>query len=165
MAASAPQTPVRSSQPAQDVLDDALRKRASLHDTSKTLVRALESAYPGREEAWMVRVDECLRDLRDRIRDHIDSTEGADGIHLEVITAQPRLANQVRRLVADHEVLRDRIDACCAMAERGIADPDPALVKAVRDDATHVVALLQRHRQRSSDLIYEAYATDIGVGD
>jgi len=147
------------------VLDDALRRRAELHETAKSLVRALEDPSPGREDVWLSHVDDHLQRLRLDIEEHVETTEGPDGIHAEILLAQPRLANKVRRLVADHEILRDRINAVAALSERSIQQHDRALVMAVRDEATLVVGLLARHRQRSSDLVYEAYATDIGGDD
>jgi hypothetical protein len=110
----------------------------------------------------MVRVLGRIDDVRSDIVEHIDNTEAPDGLYDEIRTAQPRLTHQVKRLIADHEVLRDRIDACYALADRAGTEPDPVIVKAVRDDATLILGLLQRHRQRGSDLIFEAYETDIG---
>lgn len=151
--------------PAPHVLDAALKRRAELRESSRHLVRALESASPGREAEWLKRVAECLEEFREDIVEHIESTEAPDGLYDEVRAAQPRLENQVKRLIADHEVLRDRVDACYALATRAAGEPDPIIVKAVRDDGTQVVSLLQRHRQRGSDLIFEAYETDIGGAD
>jgi len=144
------------------VLGAALKRRAELHETAKALTRSLEEPSPGRERAWLAQVNEHLQRLRLDIEEHVDTTEGPDGIHAEIMLAQPRLANKVRRLVADHEILRDRINAVAALSERSIEMNDRALVMVVRDEATLVVGLLARHRQRSSDLVYEAYATDIG---
>lgn len=144
------------------VLGAALKRRAELHETARALTRSLEEPSPGRERPWLTQVNDHLQRLRLDIEEHVETTEGPDGIHEEIMTAQPRLANKVRRLVADHEILRDRINAVAALSERSIEMNDRALVMAVRDEATLVVGLLARHRQRSSDLVYEAYATDIG---
>jgi hypothetical protein len=147
------------------VLDDALRRRAELYDTAQALVRALEVPSPGREDVWLDRVNGHLQLLRAEIEEHVETTEGPDGIHAEIVLAQPRLANKVRRLAADHEILRDRINAVAALSARSVEQHDRAMVMAVRDESTLVVGLLVRHRQRSSDLVYEAYQTDIGGDD
>jgi len=151
--------------PAPHVLDAALKRRAELRESSRDLVRALEAASPGREGAWMQRVVVCLDAFREDITEHIESTEATDGLYDEVRAAQPRLTHQVKRLVDDHQVLRERVDAVCALAAQAGNDPDPEVVRAVRDRGTEVVGLLQRHRQRGSDLIFEAYETDIGGAD
>jgi hypothetical protein len=147
------------------VLDAALKRREELRESSRDLVRALEAASPGREGDWMARVLPCLGEFREDIVEHISSTEAPDGLYDEIRAAQPRLTRQVDRLVTDHEVLRERIDACFALATDAPSDPSAELVKQVRDDATQIVSLLQRHRQRGSDLIFEAYETDIGGAD
>ena len=146
-------------------LDTALKRRAELRETSRELVRALEAASPGREGEWMTRVAARLADLREDILEHIVTTEAVDGLYDEIRADQPRLQRQVNRLIADHEVLRDRVEACHALATRDGGAPDPIIVKAVRDEATALMALMQRHRQRGSDLIFEAYETDIGGAD
>src|SRR6478735_6156123 len=102
--------------PSPHLLDAALKRRAELRESSRDLVRALEAASPGRETEWMTRVVGCLGEFRADIAEHIESTEAVDGLYDEVQAAQPRLANQVRRLVADHVVLRERVDACFALA-------------------------------------------------
>ena len=146
-------------------LDTALRRRAELRETTRELTRALEAASPGREGEWMTRVAARLADLREDIVEHIVNTEAPDGLYDEIRAAQPRLQRQVNRLIADHEVLRDRVEACHALAIRDCGEPDPVIVKAVRDEATALMSVLQRHRQRGSDLIFEAYETDIGGAD
>jgi hypothetical protein len=147
------------------ILDHALRRRAELHDSTKALIRALEAPSPGREGAWLHRVNECLESLREDFDEHITTTEASDGIHAEVLHVQPRLAYRVRRLVDDHMQIRDRIAAVAALSSRGAAEGDRTIVVHVRDEGTQLAALIGRHRQRSADLIYEAYNTDIGIGD
>src|SRR6478609_5342343 len=154
--------PTAPREPAPAALDAAIKRRAELGVTIRELTKALEAPAVGREAAWMERVVPRLEALQSDIDEHIERTEADDGLYDEIRLAQPRLSNQVRRLIADHEVLRDRIAACLALATHSSGTPDPSIVKAVRDDATHIVSLLQRHRQRGSDLIFEAYETDIG---
>jgi hypothetical protein len=148
--------------PSPHLLDAALKRRAELRESSRTLVRALEAASPGREAEWMGRVLACLDEFREDITEHIESTEAADGLYDEVRAAQPRLTHQVGRLVAEHVVLRERVDAVHALAANAGPSPTADVVTSVRNDATALVSLLQRHRQHGSDLIFEAYETDIG---
>jgi hypothetical protein len=147
------------------ILDAALRRRAELYDSTKALVRALESASPGRETNWLHRVHDALQTLRTDFIDHVATTEAPDGVHAEMLHVQPRLANRVRRLCDDHAIISDRIEAVVALSSRGAAEGDRTLVMTVRDEATQLVALITRHRQRSADLVYEAYNTDIGIGE
>lgn len=150
--------------PSPHVLDAALKRRAELWDTVRDLNRTLASPSPGREAVWTSNVSAALEELRKDIVEHVETTEATDGIYDEIRAAAPRLINQVDRLIKDHEVMQARIDACCALAAEAAQDP-ATMVKVVRDDATEVVALLQRHRQRGSDLVFEAFETDIGGGE
>ena len=154
--------PTAPRSPSPHLLDAALKRRAEVHETVRTLVRSLESATPGRESEWMSRVAGCLAKLREDVAEHIERTEAPGGLYDEIRTVQPRLTNQVQRLVTDHEAMRERVEACYALASASLDSPDPEVVRTVRDEATAVVGLLQRHRQRGSDLIFEAYETDIG---
>lgn len=159
--------PASSDSPLDDngsILDAALRRRAELHDSTKALVRALESASPGREHAWLRRVLDCLNTLRADFTEHVEVNEAPEGIHAEMLHVQPRLASRVRKLADDHVVISDRLDAALALASQGSTDPNEQIAE-VRDAGTQVVALITRHRQRSSDLVYEAYNTDIGIGE
>ena len=62
-------------------------------------------------------------------------------------------------LTREHEVVKDQIDALISAA----GAPDGAgNVDEVRERGTALVARLLRHRQRGSDLIFEAYEADIG---
>src|SRR6478735_11795874 len=131
--------------PSPHLLDAALKRRAELRESSRNLVRALEAASPGREAEWMSRVLGCLDEFREDIAEHIESTEATDGLYDEVRAAQPRLTNKVKRLVAEHEVLRERVDSVHSLASGAGASPDADVVKAVRDDGTALVSLLQRH--------------------
>jgi hypothetical protein len=159
--------PASSDSPLDDhgsILDAALRRRAELHDSTKALVRALESASPGREQAWLQRVSDCLNVLRTDFTEHVDLNEAPDGIHAEMLHVQPRLASRVRKLADDHLVISDRIDAALALVAVTATDVREQVAE-VRDACTQVVASITRHRQRSSDLVYEAYNTDIGIGE
>jgi hypothetical protein len=160
--------PAPSDSPLDDngsILDAALRRRAELHDSTKSLIRALEAASPGREQGWLQRVSDALAVLREDFTEHVEMNEASDGIHAEMLHVQPRLASRVRRLAEDHVVISDRIDAAMALVSREESVDTRTQVAEVRDACTQVVALITRHRQRSSDLVYEAYNTDIGIGE
>jgi hypothetical protein len=147
------------------ILDSALRRRAELYDSVKAVIRALEAASPGRESEWLRRVQQALDHLRDEFHEHVETTESPEGVHAQMLHDQPRLAARIRRLSDEHVIISDRVDAVTALA----AGDDPAdvgeRISRIRDAATEVVAMITRHRQRSADVVYEAYNTDIGLGE
>jgi hypothetical protein len=96
---------------------------------------------------------------------HIGVTEGPEGLFQEVRGAAPRLANGVEHLRGDHQRIRrqmaDLLEAVRAVVDSG----DGERARLVRSDLVLLLADLTRHRQLGADLVYEAYAVDIGVGD
>jgi hypothetical protein len=73
------------------------------------------------------------------------------------VTDAPRLAGTVDGLVADHASLETAMARLAEAAARVSADVD-----LLHERAVAVLSELVRHRQRDSDLVYEAYSTDIG---
>jgi hypothetical protein len=77
--------------------------RAELRESLSALEKALAGPSPGRVEAWAERVRvAALVELSADLREHVELTEGPEGLHREVLTAVPRLAGAVRRLVDEH---------------------------------------------------------------
>lgn len=148
-----------------DVLDSALCRRVELQASAKAFAQALAEPHWGNEGVWLDAVNVALRALRQDIEEHIAVTESSAGLHKEIITAQPRLANKVQHLGADHEVLMDRTSSMIIMSDRSFNAPTEQGIAALRDEAHLIIELLARHRQRSADLLYEAYTFEIGDGD
>jgi hypothetical protein len=133
----------------------ARRQRAELLQSIQGLEQAV--AAPAREPGWRERVGRRLATLRDRLTEHIVITEGPDGLYAELLADAPRLTRPVAGLTADHGHLLVRVDSLA----RRLHQPD-CRVEAIRDGAGELLSRLSRHRQRGADLVYEAYATDIG---
>ncbi len=134
-------------------LELALRHRAELSAVIRELRRAI--AGPAHDLAWRVEVTQRLAALRTAFAEHIEVTEGTDGLYAELLEHAPRLASGVRVLLRQHVVLRQAINALCLRIPG--AAPDE-----VRDWTEDLLRDLGRHRQRGADLVYEAYDTDIG---
>ena len=101
----------------------------------------------------------ALVELSADVREHIDITEGPNGLHRELLRTAPRLSGAVARLAREHALIRDLVDNLLAR----VGDPEiEADVDRVRDLGTALLGRLVRHRQRGSDLIYEAYTAEIG---
>jgi FAD/FMN-containing dehydrogenase len=132
----------------------AIAPRAQLGESIRALSQTLRMPD-------MASVRQQLRGLLDPLRaafaEHRAATEGTDGIYAEVVYDAPRLANTVHGLVAEHAALDS---AMAALARR--ADEVSADAEALRRHAYKVLDELSRHRQHDADLVYEAYATDIG---
>ncbi|HEX6499897.1 MAG TPA: hypothetical protein VF054_12820 [Micromonosporaceae bacterium] len=125
------------------------RLAAAVHNLDRAL------AMPAVEPTWTTRVRGALNALRPAFALHVDTTEGPDGLHGEILDREPRLAHQATVLVREHAVIAATMDA---LAERlGTVPPD-----LIRAWAVDLLRELSRHRQRGADLLYEAFETDIG---
>jgi hemerythrin HHE cation binding domain-containing protein len=147
-----------SPEPAHD-LENLRLRRAELRDSMRALEQALAAPAPGRVDLWAERVHVALVELSADFRQHIDITEGPDGLYPGLLTTAPRLSNAVTGLIREHDQITALIDdlLTCLAAPVGTDDLDSA-----RDLGTALLSRLIRHRQRGADLVYEAYATDIG---
>ncbi|HEY8828850.1 MAG TPA: hypothetical protein VIM17_13950 [Jatrophihabitantaceae bacterium] len=142
---------------------DAVRvRRAELREALSRLERSLAAPASGRAVVWGEHVHTILVEMAEDFREHIDVTEGPDGLHHAILAGDLRLANAVSALAADHIPIAGEIADLVAGTEPPVTAQD---VDTVRDRGTNLLSRLVRHRQRGADLIYEAYQTDIGGGD
>jgi hypothetical protein len=144
--------------PDQD-LRTVRQRRAELRESMSALERALAAPVPGRAAAWTERVREALLALSADLRVHVEITEGPDGLYRGVLATAPRLSNAVNRLSREHGRLQELIDDLLGRVREPAAADGAAVT---RERGTALLAQLIRHRQRGADLVYEAYATDIG---
>ncbi len=133
--------------------------RAELGESMLALDAAL-SLPVGLGVTWRRRVRAALTELAHDLRDHVELTEGDGGLYDDLRRNSPRLANRVDELLADHAVVLAELERLLGERDEGL--DDEAAVAAHREAATALVGLLVRHRQRGSDLVYEAYDVDLG---
>jgi hypothetical protein len=153
-----PMEPVSSS-PEPAFVADLRRRRAELLDSVRAVEQALAAPAPGREQHWAERVHVALVELDADFREHIGITEGPGGLYGQLLGTAPRLASRVDRLTREHSVITGHINDVVARAS------DPSAhehVHEVRERTTALLAQLLHHRQHGSDLVFEAYAIDIG---
>jgi hypothetical protein len=99
----------------------------------------------------------ALRAMVAAFAEHRNATEGEDGLYADVVNDAPRLARTVDGLVAEHGELGTAIASLVQAMECSEVNSDT-----LREDARRILGDLARHRQRDADLVYEAYAADIG---
>jgi hypothetical protein len=140
------------------------RRRAGLQSAMGRLEAAL--AAPGAaHDGWSVGVMAALAGLRETWSHHIADTE-APGAFLDEITDEaPRLAGPVAHMRREHAEVSGAIER---LTRRVAVGPGPEgesfWIDALRADATAMLGELARHRQRGADLVYEAFAVDLGGG-
>jgi Hemerythrin HHE cation binding domain len=144
--------------PEQVFLEALRRHRAELRESMSALELALAAPAPGRLGAWAQRVHVALVELSADFHEHIDITEGPDGLYRGLLTTAPRLSNAAARLTHEHAQIRDLVDDLLTR----VSGPEAHDADRVRDLGTALLGRLVRHRQRGSDLVYEAYQADLG---
>ena len=141
-------------------LADVRLRRAGL----KTALSGLELALaaPGRTFEWSANVNEALQVLHEVWTRHIVETEAPGAFLDDLVEEAPRLYNQSLRLREEHgEILSILLEVDDRLQpDHG----DPEWVERLRSVLTSLLVALARHRQRGADLVYEAYAVDIGGG-
>ncbi|HSE09096.1 MAG TPA: hypothetical protein VLB29_10550 [Nocardioidaceae bacterium] len=143
----------------QAMLERLGRRRAELKDSMSSLEHALASPAAGDASRWTDRVQVALIGLSADLRQHVDVTEGPEGLYHDLMQTAPRLAGEVDHLTGEHTVLRKAVDGLLTEVRSPQAEQD---VARLRDLGTELLATLSRHRQRGADLVYEAYEVDIG---
>jgi len=143
----------------EDLLGEVRRRRAELRHAMGVLEQALGSPATSRSEQWVARVRSALDEIDADFRMHVAVTEGDNGLYVQVLSDAPRLAGRVRRLTDEHRTLSDMIAQLLDLTEKPADDDAPDVI---RDTATQLLARLVRHRQTGSDLLYEAFESDIG---
>jgi hypothetical protein len=144
--------------PDQALLETLRHKRADLRDSMSALEQALAAPGPGRSGDWAQRVQFALVELSADFREHVDITESPGGLYPGLLTTAPRLSNAIARLTLEHTRIADLVDDLLAR----VSGPDGPDVDPVRDLGMVLLGRLARHRQHGSDLVYEAYAVDVG---
>lgn len=143
-------------------LADVRRRRRELLAATQEVERAL--AVPaGRSADWSDLVASSLTRLRAILEDHVQSTEAEEGLFTQITGDEPRLEKHVDKMREEHDHLMELVTRLLARVRGAVPDADD--VKQIREDGLELVALVSRHRQRGSDLLYEAYSLDLSGGD
>lgn len=135
------------------------KRREYLREAMVEVERAVTSAGAAdHADEWFVQLREVLPTLRNAFDEHVEITEDPGGLFEEILGESPRLANEVKRLVREHAEMDAALRKTVDLAE---AEDD---VAATREQALVLLAQIVQHRLEGADLIYSAYAVDIGGG-
>jgi len=144
---------------ATQALEAAARRRRELRDALVELENAVSS--PARDsERWREGVAARLAVLREAFADHVAETEGAGGLYDEMEDIAPHVQGKARRLREEHPPLTSAV--IDAIARFAAPLPEGTDLDAIRDDLQRLMGRFIRHRQHGADLVWEAYALDIG---
>ena len=140
-------------------LEQVRRQRAELGESMAALEAALTlPAAVG--PVWRRRVRAALTELSHDLRDHAALTEADGGLYADIGATAPRLTHGVAVQLGEHAEALAEVERLLAERDEGMRDA--GAVEAHREACIRLLGRLVRHRHRTSDLIYEAYAVDIG---
>jgi hypothetical protein len=143
----------------QAFLEELRQHRAELRESMSALEEALAAPAITDQSRWAQRVHVALVELSGDFRQHIEITEGPDGLYRDLLETSPRLSEAVAGLTREHVLISAQVDRLLAR----VSAPDVIdEVDGARDLGTALLGRLVRHRQRGSDLVFEAYEFDIG---
>ena len=134
-------------------------RRNELHGAMERLEATV--AKPAAPNGWAGAVDASLLELEDALRAHIREVEAPDGLLAEIVDVAPRLVAEVETIKKEHvDLIRSWLRARQSLTgDGGASGPE------VRRRIISLLGLLVMHRQRGSDLVYEAYNVDIAAAD
>ncbi|MGZ4494930.1 MAG: hemerythrin domain-containing protein [Nocardioides sp.] len=139
------------------------RRRAELRDSMSALEGALAAPAPGPapegQSRWAERVHVALVELSADFQAHVEVTEGPEGLYRDLLAVAPRLSEPVAHLTQEHARIGQSLAGLLDLVRAEAGTPDVGRVRAL---GTALLGRLVRHRQRGSDLVYEAYEVDVG---
>jgi hypothetical protein len=140
-------------------LEVAARHRRELREALVAFEGALASPMRDRV-TWHAEATDALESLDHAFEDHVAATEASGGLYDEMQETSPHLRTKANRLRAEHPAITA---ALIEAAARLAAPPaDDADAEAIRDELQRLMGQIVRHRQHGADLVWDAYAIDIG---
>jgi hypothetical protein len=148
--------------PRTPALQEAAKRRQTLHEALVALEFAISSPAAGRIPEWTRQVTKEVTAVRDAWDQHVDTTEKPGGLYEEIVGTSPRLAGTVHRLRDEHPEITEAVGQMLARLEQVDIGGLPWPLDDARDDLQRFIGTVIRHRQKGADLVWEAYNVDIG---
>ena len=143
-------------------LQEAARRRKTLHEALVALENATSSPAAGRIPAWTSQVVKEITAVRDAWDQHVEHTEKPGGLYDEIVGTSPRLSGTIDRLRDEHPDITGAVGEMLARLEQVEIGGLPWPLDDARDDLQRFIGKVIRHRQKGADLVWEAYNVDIG---
>jgi hypothetical protein len=157
-----PQAEPRIERERTPALQEAARRRKTLHEALVALENATSSPAAGRIPEWTRQVVKEITAVRDAWDQHVEHTEKPGGLYEEIVGTSPRLSGTIDRLRGEHPEITDAVGEMLSRLEQVEIGGLPWPLDDARDDLQRFIGKVIRHRQRGADLVWEAYNVDIG---
>jgi chromosome segregation ATPase len=155
---------MRSAQQVQNPICIAQADRVRMVDTASRLERALSHASFSRESDWGTRISELLTATQAALRETRKTANSKGSLMEELASQFPHLLARVNRLRSEYIALQQQMET---LQEKISAQPAtvPQEVEWIREELAGLLTQLRRIQSQETELIFEAYDVDIGVGD
>jgi hypothetical protein len=141
----------QASQRAQD-------ERSCMLGVMRKLEDELAAASTTRERRWAERVYDALLELQDALRETRQSADAKGSLLDRLVDECPRLHGRAQRLRAEYGKLQ-------ALVQSLVQSIDSENVETVRQQLGSLLTKLRTVQAQETELIFEAFHVDIGVGD
>ena len=141
----------------EDSFAGVVRQRSDLGRAMQQVERA--AAAPAAKESWTTELLQGLRELEIAFNNHIVEVQAPEGLIDRIVDEAPRLQRAAENMELEDTRIAASIKDAIELTSRG-GHGDAATD--IRDSAMGLLVDLARHRQQGADLLYEAYAVDIG---
>ena len=148
--------------PSHPLIVEVHAQRTGLRRAMVALEIAAAAPLTGRPEEWVAALAPHMQALLAAWSRHIEVTEGPNGLFEQIRTDAPGLDFLLLRLHRDHARMLEDMGA---LARDAAASTGEGALQEVRDRITDLQSRVTRHRQLGADVLYKAYAVDIGAGD
>lgn len=119
------------------------------------------AAAPSGGETWLEDLKRCMQQLETALSNHIVGVETPGALLDQIVEMAPRLQRDAEQTKAHHVVLSKAASEILLMIDAAHDVEDPP-VDDIRNAIVYLLTEIARHRQSGADLIYNAYAIDIG---
>ncbi len=137
---------------------DRARSLESLHAVEKHA----GAPGPARPNEWRDDLLAVLEDLATSLHDQYERSSSDDGLLSRVVEEAPHLQSSVDELRKRQTSLIEEIDDLRRSLADLIRTPD---VDVVRSRVADMTAEIRELRAWETDIVYDAYAVDLGTGD
>ena len=122
------------------------------------------SAAPGREHDWLKEVHNAITTLERALGIQEGNSAPGEGLLSAAEQDAPRLRRRVADLRQRYRAIQDDVTALSRQLD-AIKPADTIDVTDIRQELERIASELRYQRARETDLVYEAYAVDLGEGD
>jgi len=140
-------------------------ERDELPDLLRQVEMALPAVVPGVAQAWLERILEQLRIIRQSLGEHSGGAGIPDRFTADIDLPSPALVRRSQKLSREHAELVVQIRMLLVLIEHEGGADNTSQFNLIRRRVELLLKSLRQHEVLETDLLHESLCTDIGIGD